>query len=278
MNLHNCKRLDIRNSSIDGFGVFASDDIKAGEILEEVPFVLFPRHTGLSKNIYDLLNNSGFLSQKEKHAENLRMNLKFKDPEKYYFKWFPPVQLDGDPIVYTVLPLGNGPIYNTSNTRNNAGWSVGEKTFTFKAEIDILKDEEIKTFYGYFVTEVGGIFNCEMVFNLAIDNLNGRAKCYLPRFSSVEQFEQAKLNASYVRLSQLVGNSKDGLNINKIGALLPNLEEKAAFDFPDNASLSLIYGKINEYRQSNFPLIKMYFSYEDKNSSVLVNEQIIFKK
>jgi len=182
MKLTHCHRLEVRDSPIEGFGVFATDFIPAGTVLEEVPFVLFPRYTNVANGFYNFLQLNNFLSDKEKHLENLRQNLGFKEPEKYFFKWHPKVQFDGDSM-YTVLPLGFGPVYNSSNTNNNADWVINDRTFTFSAERDIQKDEEIKTFYGYFMAENGATHDCDTVFNFALDpDKEGRIALYALRF------------------------------------------------------------------------------------------------
>jgi hypothetical protein len=278
MTLAHCKKIEVRESPIEGFGVFATDDIARGEILEEIPFVLFPRYHNLAKPIYDLLTNTGFVSSREKYHENLRQNLKFKEPEKYYFKWFPPVSLEGEQTTYTVLPLGFGPIYNTSNTDNNAGWQVKEKTFIFRAERDIKKDEEIRTFYGYFVGNDGAIFNCDQVFNLGIDTDNGRCVFKMARFGTVESFEAAKANPSFGRLAQLLAVSKNGLYLKRIAALIPTGEEKAAFDVPTDIPLTPLYAKVQEFRNSPFPLVRFTFEWENKENGLVQSEQIIFRK
>ena len=277
--LPNCKKLEVRNSPIEGFGVFATDTISKGEVLEEVPFILFPRHTNISRQLYDMLGNNGFLSSKEKYYDNLRQNLKFKDPEKYYFKWFPQIPYDGDPIAFTVLPLGFGPIYNTANVDNNAGWRIKEKTFEFIAEKDIQKEEEIRTFYGYFVTENGTVYNCESVFNLAFDSFEGQPRLKMVRFGSIEQYEAGKQNQSYIRLAQLFNVAENGLFLQRIAAVLPpNPEEKAAFDFPTDAPLSLIYNKLAEFRQSPFPLFKLTFQWKNKETQNIDTEIVVLRK
>ena len=86
----------------------------------------------------DFLGNEELLAERWSYEKNLRENLRFKLPEKYYFKWSPvfPMLL-GKKIEFTVLPLGNGPIYNSSNVSNNAGWKIDDQLFTFVAEKDI---------------------------------------------------------------------------------------------------------------------------------------------
>jgi hypothetical protein len=206
------------------------------------------------------------------------LNLKFKDVEKYYFKWFPQVGLDSDPIAYTVLPLGFGPIYNTANIDNNAGWQIKEKTFIFRAEKDIQKDEEIRTFYGYFLTENGGIFNCDAVFNLAFDTYNGQSKLKMVRFGNLEHFEASKTNPSYARIAQLLAVAPDGLTLSRIVAVLADGQEKAAFDFPPDSSLSLVYGKIAEFRNSQFQLFKLVFSFKNVASGQDERQEVLIRK
>ena len=276
-NLPNCKRLEVRSSSIEGYGVFATEPIAKGEILEEVPFVLFPRYTALGKAVYDLLNASGFIAQKETHADNLRANLRFKDPLKYYFKWFPPVRIEGDQLHYSVLPLGFGPIYNTSNTDNNADWKIAEKTFTFSAVRDIAKDEEIRTFYGYFVTQEGASFGCETVFNLAMDKYEDKSIVKRLRFDSPHS-EQMQQTPSHYKISQLISESKSGLTIARIAGLLPSEEEKEAIDIPEDSPSLFIYQKLVEFKKSPFPMIKIYFSFEQEDDGSPRTESVTFQK
>ncbi len=276
-NLPNCKRLEVRSSPVEGFGVFATESIAKEEILEEVPFVLFPRYTLLGKSVYDLLNASGFLAQKEKHSDNLRANLKFKDPDKYYFKWFPPVISEGEQLHYSVLPLGFGPIYNTSNTDNNANWTVTEKTFIFRADRDIAKDEEIRTFYGYFVAQDGATFPCESVFNLAIDSFEGKSRIRKVRFDSTHS-EQSKQTPSHFKVTQLVSESKNGLAIPRMAVLLASGEEKESIDIPADSSSRFIYQKLAEARKSPFPIIRIDFSFEHKDDGSPRTESVTFQK
>lgn len=275
--LNNCGKLEVRESPIEGFGVFATAPIKAGEILEEVPFVLFPRHTNISKGIYDLLSNNGFLAPKEKFQENLRINLKFKEPEKYYFKWHPAFPMDGDSM-FTVLPLGYGPIYNSSNTDNNADWKIQEKTFLFRAEKDIAVDEEIRTFYGYFLGENGVTYNCDTVFNLAIDTIAGVNRVKLLRFGQLESFQSGSTNPSYIRINQLLSLAKDGLAVKKLLNLNAEGKEVMGYDVPEGTPLSQIYGKIAEFKNHPSPMTVFFFEYENKTDGKITQENIVIKK
>lgn len=277
MRLDNCGKLEVRDSPIEGYGVFATDDIKAGEVLEEVPFVLFPRHTNVSKGIYDFLSANKFVSEREKSLENLRLNLKFKDPEKYYFKWHPTHQIDGE-CMFTVLPLGYGPIYNTSNTDNNADWRIMEKTFVFRAEKDIKKDEEIKTFYGYFIGEEGSTFNCDLVYNMAIDKINGENRLKNFRFGTMVSFDVAKANPSYVKINQLINQSVNGVVIKQIVGLQVDGKEITGFTVPKDIPLSQLYIKLTEFKQHFTPLTAFVLEYEKKADGQLVQETIVIKK
>lgn len=277
MRLPNCGKLEVRESPIEGYGVFALDDIPAGEILEEVPFVLFPRHTNVSKGMYDFLVANKFVCEREKSLENLRLNLKFKDPEKYYFKWHPAHQVDGE-CMFTVLPLGYGPIYNTSNTANNADWRIMEKTFIFRAERSIKKDEEIKTFYGYFLGEEGSTFNCDLVYNMAIDKIDGENRLKNFRFGTMVSFDIAKANPSYVKINQLINQSVNGVIIKQIVGLQVDGKEITGFGVPQDIPLSQLYIKLAEFKQHFTPLTAFVLEYEKKDEGKLVQETIIVKK
>ena len=277
-SLHNCGKLQIRKSPIEGFGVFATADIKAGEILEEVPFVLFGPSVQLGNSVFEFLNNNGYLSEKQKYIDNLRHNLGFKDPAKYFFKWTAPTPLNGEPLSFLVLPAGNAYVYNSSNSRNNASWQVKEKTFVFKAEKDIPKDTEIVTFFGYFLSEQGQIFNCDQVFGFALDYENGLVKCKAARFGSLEQFHASQQNPSYQRLAQLIGQSTDGLSITKIVGLAPDMSEKAGINLGLDAPMSFLYQKLAEFKNSQFPIVGVSFEFLDKNDGQVKKESIAFKK
>lgn len=248
--LHNCGRLEVRNSPIEGFGVFATDDIKQGEVLEEVPFVLFPRYTALGHNLYNMLNATGFISDREKHYEHIRKTHKFKEPEKYYFKWIPSAQPEGASLEYMVLPLGYGPIYNTANANNNAGWKIAEKTFLFTAEKNISKGDEIRSFYGYFLGEEGTIWNADQVFHLAFDkNLDGAIRLLALRFQTPELIEKAKTIPTFTRLQELLNSNLDGLRLVSLSLAMPDGSERNKTDIPANATVSFIYQRLAEYHR-----------------------------
>ena len=129
--LYNCGKLEVKTSTIpnSGFGVFATDDIKCGEILEECRYLPYPKHITFFKDYRFWLN-----PKKDKHA----------------------------------VVLGYGSLYNSSKPKQNAWWvgpsapkefkygavTVTRKyldSFTFFAIRDIKKGDEIFTYYGYKV-------------------------------------------------------------------------------------------------------------------------------
>ena len=110
------KHIEMRKSPIHGYGVFATEDIAPGEILEEVPFLSVPTN---------VLNH-------------------------YIFRYPRAGTPNSDHIpIETAIPLGFGCIYNHSNTPN-ACWSTNIKTrtFVFYTLSRILKNQEIRTYYG----------------------------------------------------------------------------------------------------------------------------------
>jgi len=108
-------KIELRKSSIHGWGVFAKEDINANEVLEEIPFLIIPMSKG------DV--NSLFI--------DYRFNFPTGD-----WKW-------------QVLPMGFACYYNHSNIPN-AGWYTDEENeiFVFTTNKFIKKDEEICTYYG----------------------------------------------------------------------------------------------------------------------------------
>lgn len=280
--LKGCGLLEIRESPVEGFGVFAKGDIPKDTLLEEVPFVLFPRYTNLARNLFEFLRNGGWISEKEMFMENLRDNLKFKEPERYYFKWHPPTQLDKDSM-FTVLPLGCGPCYNTSNTDNNADWKMLRDTFTFTATRDIKQDEEIKTFYGYFMGNDGTIFNCEAVFHFAIDMFaypNGEKEHRIRtlRFGSLDTFNFQRQNPAAHKVHTFINESADGVSLKRIVLLQPDGSPVNSFDVNPSMQLTPLYNKLSEYRAHPAPLVAFKLEWTDRGTKVLKSEEIIWKK
>jgi len=108
-------KIEVRRSPIHGWGVFAKEDIKAGEILEETYFLIIPMSANESSSIFI----------------DYRFNFPRTRP------------------LYQVIPFGFACIYNHSD-KANAGWETDENNdlFVFFAIKDIKKDEEICTYYG----------------------------------------------------------------------------------------------------------------------------------
>ena len=114
--LYHNPKLEIRKSPVHGYGVFAKDDIKKGELLEECFYMVQP---GISQ-VYNM---------------------------DYLYAW-PDY---GKPKYMTVL-LGYGSMYNSSKKQNdcNAHYktNVENHIFVFSAIKDIKKDIEILIWYG----------------------------------------------------------------------------------------------------------------------------------
>ena len=109
-------KVEVRMTSDKGWGVFATDYIYEGEIIEETPLITLP----IDVKVYtDLLND-------------------------YRFNW-PRVD---DPLEM-VLPMGYGCTYNHSED-NNAVWEDHPeyKAFQFIAIRDIEPGEEVCIYYG----------------------------------------------------------------------------------------------------------------------------------
>lgn len=110
------RKIYIDKSPVHGWGVFALENIKNGELIEKTVFV--------------------------------DMQMKDSDPDHilidYRFNW-----PQGNTPEKIVLPGGYGMFYNHSN-QHNAYWRTNQKdsTFEYYALRDIEKGEEIFTFYG----------------------------------------------------------------------------------------------------------------------------------
>ena len=116
INLKVATKVEVKESPKHGLGVFAIDEIKAGEIIEECHLITLPLKE--NQNLFFLCN--------------------------YKFVYTP---TDSTVIEY-VIPLGNGCIYNHSDT-NNAYWRnhPSYKAFQFIAIKDIAIGDEICTYY-----------------------------------------------------------------------------------------------------------------------------------
>ena len=110
-------RTEVKRSKIHGFGVFAKEDIKRGDIIEECHFMSLPPQMYHTMKRWDLF--------------------------RYVFHY--PKNSPGEELVW---PLGNGCIYNSSPTPN-ADWETDtdKRIFIFVAIEDIKKGKEICTNY-----------------------------------------------------------------------------------------------------------------------------------
>lgn len=116
--LYQSPNIELRKSAIHGYGVFATENIPANTILEELPFITVP--------------------------DNVARDYVFIYPR------------GGTPLSETIgitpvhaLPLGYGCIYNHSDDAN-ASWRTDtiNKLFVFFTLSDIKKNDEIRTYYG----------------------------------------------------------------------------------------------------------------------------------
>lgn len=256
------RKIQVKKSPIEGYGVFATEDISAGEVLEEVPFILMPKYTSLGRSFHEFSNSVGYCASTNKFYESLRQNLNFKDPEKYYFTWSPPQpNLGGERITFQVLPLGLACIYNTSNTNNNCGWKVEKETFTFAATKDIKAGEEIRTFYGYFVDDSSRNWNADLVMFLGFDNYKTHGPCFsCIRFSTAESFESKRRDPGYAKLNELI-EKYGNLKLESISAISAiGQEGLIRNDLANVRSTREMYEIIHAYKTSNASKIKFKFS------------------
>jgi hypothetical protein len=109
-------KIEFRKSCIQGWGVFAKEDINTNEILEEIPILFIPDDEIAQKSSIFTIYKFAFPNSKN-----------------------------------GVVPMGFGCYYNHSNTPN-AYWETDEENniFIFTTKEFIKKDEEITTYYGSF--------------------------------------------------------------------------------------------------------------------------------
>ena len=115
-------KVEVRESPIHGMGVFAIEEIKKDEVIEECHLIDIPTlPIEYNKIVAEFMHRFSF-----KYPANKNI-----------------------PLVGEVLPLGNGCIYNHSDN-NNAFWRDHPKykAFQFVANRDISIGEEICTYYG----------------------------------------------------------------------------------------------------------------------------------
>ena len=110
-------KIEVKKSNVHGYGVFAKEDIKQGEILEECHFI------SINPQLWETLSRTQLV------------RYVFNYPKQAYPK-------------ECTWPLGNGCIYNSS-TSPNADWitDTQRRLFVFSAIQDIKKGEEICTAY-----------------------------------------------------------------------------------------------------------------------------------
>jgi len=112
----------VAKSPVSGYGVFAKDDIKAGDIIEECPVVILDGSHNSNKDW--VLN-------------------------RYAFTWSCMCNICQKNGQSMCIPMGNGMIYNHSDNPN--AYYIQDsffRIFRFYAFRDIKKDEEITWFYG----------------------------------------------------------------------------------------------------------------------------------
>lgn len=115
--LYHSQKIEMRRSSIHGWGIFAKEFIRKDEILEEVPFLIIPMSPNESTSIF--------------------LDYRFNYPS------------GSRPWKNQVIPFGFACLYNHSDNKNVRWFSDEEnEIFIFQAIQDIEPDTEITTYYG----------------------------------------------------------------------------------------------------------------------------------
>jgi len=151
-------KIVVKKSNLKGRGVFAAQDLDAGEIIEECHFII----SGCAKDMQDKelarYVFTLFYNDKLSHEENERLNFQsfFKlmiDDEEVRNSLFEEIKELGyediSKIFSTATVLGFGMIYNHSE-RNNVDCSIDYKDFLFRYKTNqkIKKGQELLINYG----------------------------------------------------------------------------------------------------------------------------------
>jgi SET domain-containing protein len=111
------KKICVKNSPVHGLGIFATEKIIAGELIEECPILSLPMKFGETSSLFI----------------------------DYRFNW----PSGSSQWEEQVVALGFASLYNHSESPNAYWFSVSEKrTFQFVASRDIEVDEEVFVWYG----------------------------------------------------------------------------------------------------------------------------------
>jgi hypothetical protein len=250
--------------------------------LEEIPFVAWPRGVEVGDDILEVIKSKAFMSDNEIRNDQIRVMFGHKHPKKYYFKWFPPnTPRDGEnPLYFQCLPLGYGPIYNSSNGKNNASWELKEKTFIFRATQDIPAGKEVCTFYGYFCSENDDTWKTPDVFGLAMEYLvndDGEKEIFLTnvRFSGKQEQALRLKEEGVNQLINCLSESHGKVKLNKI-CVVDQGKDTHDFVFPKDFNLSWTFRKLMEFKQTRFPLVKLFVSYIKIDSKKEVKKEIMW--
>tara|TARA_Y100000593_G_scaffold83625_1_gene157796 strand:- start:1351 stop:1776 length:426 start_codon:yes stop_codon:yes gene_type:complete len=119
--LFKSNKIEIRKSPIDGYGVFAKEDIVKNELLEECHY--FKLKDGFSSEI----ETYSYTWPKKRNDAN--QNRKFD---------------------FRTIVFGYASVYNTSKTfdTKNINWYTDGDIYVFETIRDIKKDEELLIYYG----------------------------------------------------------------------------------------------------------------------------------
>ena len=113
--IYKSSKIEIRKSAIHGFGVFAKEDIKEGELLEEC---------------------------------NYAQGIFYGDILDHVYRW----PRRGKDYKYTTIPFGFACVYNCamSMEKESVNWECdeGRDLYVFKATRDVAAGEELLSYYG----------------------------------------------------------------------------------------------------------------------------------
>ena len=237
-------------------GVFTKEGLKDNEVLEEVPFVNLAFYHESQSIINFLKKNPNIGSPYIQTSENFATALKARDANEYIFDWSGNT---GQKISYSVLPLGNGAIYNSSPTPN-CEWLITGDSFIFKTIKEIKKGSELRTFYGYFLTDSGEKVTPSDVLGMYVELDDDQRICLksvLPSVGSLPREKCDEINAKCLQ---------ENTYVNQLNFYTSGQEVAATLRSDKIQSTDYFYEKVREARvKTDFTYMEVSLFY-DKNS------------
>ena len=95
------------------------------------------------------------------------------------------------------------------------------------------------------------------------------------RFQSPKEQELRLKEQGCQELINCLRESQGKIKLNKI-SVIDNDKETHSFDFPEEFPLNVTFRKLQEFKQTRFPLVKLYLSYQNLENNKQVKKEVIY--